>query len=59
MFAPNVVIATSGHPILPVLRKHHYVYNIPVHIGKNVWVGANAVIMLGVYIIYQEERICS
>jgi galactoside O-acetyltransferase len=50
MFAPNVVIATSGHPILPVLREHHYVYNIPVHIGKNVWVGANAVIMPGVTI---------
>jgi galactoside O-acetyltransferase len=26
------------------------VYNIPVHIGKNVWVGANAVIMPGVTI---------
>jgi galactoside O-acetyltransferase len=50
MFAPNVVIATSGHPILPVLREHHYVYNIPVHIGRNVWVGANSVIMPGVTI---------
>jgi len=50
MFAPNVVIATSGHPILPLLREHHYVYNIPVHIGRNVWVGANAVIMPGVTI---------
>jgi galactoside O-acetyltransferase len=50
MFAPNVVIATSGHPILPVLREHHYVYNIPVRIGRNVWVGANAVIMPGVTI---------
>lgn len=50
MIAPNVVIATSGHPILPSLRAHHYVYNRPVHIGKNVWIGSGAQILPGVVI---------
>ncbi|KRN28129.1 galactoside O-acetyltransferase [Lactobacillus selangorensis] len=50
MFGPNVVIATSGHPVLPVLRKHGYVYNFPVTIGNNVWVGAGVQILPGVTI---------
>ncbi|KAA8822081.1 sugar O-acetyltransferase [Bifidobacterium vespertilionis] len=50
MFGPNVVIATAGHPVLPVLREHHYVYAIPVTIGRNVWVGANVTILPGVTI---------
>ncbi|MDR1305661.1 MAG: sugar O-acetyltransferase [Verrucomicrobiales bacterium] len=50
MFAPNVVIATSGHPILPVLRENHYVYNLPVRIGRNVWVGSGVQILPGVTI---------
>ena len=47
---PNVTIATAGHPVLPVLREHHYVYCIPVTIGRNVWVGANVSILPGVTI---------
>jgi galactoside O-acetyltransferase len=50
MIAPNVVIATSGHPILPILREHNYVYNFPVHIGKNVWIGSIVSILPGVTI---------
>ncbi|MCA9886474.1 MAG: sugar O-acetyltransferase [Anaerolineae bacterium] len=50
LIGPNVVIATSGHPILPVLREHNYVYNIPVHIGKNVWIGSGVQILPGVTI---------
>lgn len=50
MFAPNVTIATAGHPIEPGLRRRALQFNIPVHIGDNVWVGAGALIMPGVTI---------
>ncbi|WP_230397455.1 sugar O-acetyltransferase [Novisyntrophococcus fermenticellae] len=50
LIAPNVVISTSGHPILPVLREHHYVYNLCVYIGKNTWIGSGVQIMPGVTI---------
>lgn len=44
MIAPNVTISTAGHPVLPILREHNFVYNFPVHIGKNVWIGAGSVV---------------
>ena len=50
MFAPNVTVATAGHPIEPSLREKAYQYNLPVHIGKNCWIGAGALIMPGVTI---------
>ena len=50
MFAPNVTVATAGHPILPELREKGYQYNAPVHIGKRCWIGAGALIMPGVAI---------
>lgn len=51
LFAPNVVVATAGHPILPELRcPVQCQYNRPVHIGNNVWIGAGAVILPGVTI---------
>ena len=50
MFGPNVTIATAGHPILPELRQQGYQYNAPVHIGKNCWIGAGALIMPGITI---------
>ncbi len=50
MIAPQVVVATAGHPILPELREKGYQYNAPVHIGKNCWIGAGARIMPGVTI---------
>lgn len=50
LIAPNVVFATAGHPVLPILREHHYVYNFPIHIGKNVWIGSGAQIMPGITI---------
>jgi galactoside O-acetyltransferase len=50
MIAPNVVIATGAHPILPILRENNYGYTIPVHIGKNVWIGSGAQILPGVTI---------
>ncbi|MDR1219345.1 MAG: sugar O-acetyltransferase [Treponema sp.] len=50
MIAPNVVVATSGHPISPVLRKNYYVYNLPAHIGGNVWLGSGVQTLPGVTI---------
>ena len=50
MFGPNVIVATAGHPILPQLRERAYQYNMPVHIGKNCWIGAGAIIVPGVTI---------
>lgn len=50
MFGPNVTVATAGHPILPELRLKAMQYNMPVHIGNNVWIGAGAVILPGVTI---------
>ncbi len=50
MFGPNVVIATAGHPLLPQLREQGLQYNAPVHIGRNCWIGAGALIMPGVSI---------
>ncbi len=50
MFGPNVVIATAGHPIDPDLREKQYQFNIPVHIGKNCWLGAGVLVMPGVTI---------
>ena len=48
MFGPNVVVATAGHPILPELREQGYQYNAPVHIGRNCWIGAGAILLPGV-----------
>ena len=50
MFGPNVTIATAGHPILPQLRQQGLQYNMPVHIGKNCWIGAGAILVPGVTI---------
>ncbi|WP_446292059.1 sugar O-acetyltransferase [Vibrio vulnificus] len=48
MIAPNVTIATAGHPIDPELRRKVAQFNIPVHIKDNVWIGANSVVLPGV-----------
>ena len=50
MFGPNVILATAGHPILPKLRQEAYQYNMPVHIGKNCWLGAGVIVLAGVTI---------
>ncbi len=50
MFGPNVVVATAGHPILPELREKVYQYNMPVHIGRNCWLGAGVIVLPGVTI---------
>lgn len=50
MFGPNVVLATAGHPILPELREQGYQYNAPIHIGRNCWFGAGAIVLPGITI---------
>ncbi|MBQ6264428.1 MAG: sugar O-acetyltransferase [Clostridia bacterium] len=50
LFAPNVIVATAGHPLDADLRSKAYQYNSPVRIGNNCWIGAGAKIMPGVTI---------
>lgn len=50
MFGPNVTVATATHPIEPNLRRKQAEFNVPVHIGDNVWIGAGAVILPGITI---------
>lgn len=50
MIAPNVTIATGTHPICPELREQVYQYNLPVHIGNRVWIGAGSILLPGVSI---------
>lgn len=50
MIGPNCVIDTAAHPVHPVLRSHGVQYNKPVHIGRNVWLGASVLVMPGVTI---------
>ncbi len=50
MLAPNVTLASAGHPILPELREKAYQYNMPVKIGRNCWLGAGVIVLPGVTI---------
>ena len=50
MIAPHVTVATGTHPVDPTLREQVYQYNLPVHIGNRVWIGAGAIILPGVTI---------
>ena len=42
----GVVLATLNHDLAPAKRQQ--LHPAPIHIGKNVWIGANAVICAGV-----------
>ena len=50
MMAPNVVLATAAHPVLPELRWKGYQYNAPVRIGEDCWLGAGVIVLPGVTI---------
>lgn len=50
MIGPNVTIIAGSHPILPELRLEAFQYNVPVHIERNVWLGAGCIILPGVHI---------
>lgn len=44
----NVVLATLNHGLDP--EERHDLFPAPIHIGKNVWIGANATVLSGVTI---------
>ncbi len=48
LIAPKVSLLSEGHPVSPEKRKS--LTTGPIHIKKNVWIGANATIMQGVTI---------
>ncbi len=50
LMGPNVTLVTAGHPVLPELRLRALQYNMPVHIGKNCWLGAGVTVLPGVTI---------
>lgn len=51
MFGPNVTIVTTGHTIRPDIRAYGTPqFTVPVSIGRNVWIGAGAIVMPGVTI---------
>ena len=50
MIGPGVIIATAGHPVLPILRAQEYQYNAPIHMGSNCWLGAGVIVLPGVTI---------
>lgn len=50
LFAPNVSIAVTNHPMHPALRPHGEMYARPVVIEDWVWLGTGAIICPGVTI---------
>ncbi len=50
MFAPNVTVTTTGHPVHPDLRRDGSQFSAPVHIEDDVWIGTGATILPGVTI---------
>lgn len=47
---PGVQILTADHPRDPTQRAAGLEFGRPVHIGRNVWIGAGAIILPGVSI---------
>ncbi|MDP9791640.1 galactoside O-acetyltransferase [Catenuloplanes nepalensis] len=50
MFAPNVTITATGHPVHPEIRRDGTQFSAPVRIEDDVWIGAGATILPGVTI---------
>lgn len=50
MIAPQVTIATTGHPVHADLRAGGTQFSQPVTVGDDVWIGSNAVVLPGVSI---------
>jgi len=50
MMAPNVTLATAGHPIDPEIRATGQQFSLPVVIEDNVWLGTGVIVNPGVTI---------
>ena len=50
LFGPNVTLCAGTHPVHIELRRQQAQYNLPIHIGNNVWIGGNTFVMPGVTI---------
>ncbi|MDX8336801.1 sugar O-acetyltransferase [Candidatus Cetobacterium colombiensis] len=50
LLAPNVTLCTGTHPIHPELRSQQAQFNLPITIGRNVWIGAGSIVLPGVTI---------
>ena len=50
MIGPGTVFATAGHPVNARLRELRYVFNLPIRVGRNVWIGSGVQIMPGITI---------
>ena len=48
MIGPNVTLASAAHPLSPAMREKGLQYNQPIHIGRNCWLGAGAILLPGV-----------
>ena len=49
LVGPNVSLITAGHPLTPSLRRTG-ITAAPICVGRNVWIGAGAVVLQGVTI---------
>jgi acetyltransferase-like isoleucine patch superfamily enzyme len=47
MLGPNVSLLSSGHPLEPRQRRRG-ITAAPITIGRNVWIGAGAIVLQGV-----------
>lgn len=50
LFGPNVTVCSGTHPVEIELRRKQAQYNLPIHIGDNVWIGGGVFVMPGVTI---------
>ena len=50
MFGPNVTLTVTGHPVYGEYRRNGTQFSLPIRIGNDVWIGANAVVLPGVTI---------
>ncbi len=50
MMGPNVMLCTATHPVHADLRRSQVQYNLPIHIGKGVWIGGGSIVLPGITI---------